>query len=279
MKYLSKTVDPTLTTERIRVEHNGDIVIVTVTQPEKKNTQTREVLVDFHHALSALAASQPMPRVLILAADGDGLWIGKADTEFLLGCTEDDGLWASHIAQANARLLDRMPIVTIAAIDGEARGGGLEMAMACDFAFASSRSSFIQSEARAGVIPGFGGTFRLPQHVGSMRARYMAYRGIAIDAQTAKEWGLVIDIVEPEHLMETVLKAAHEVLECQTGCVREIKRLIAEFAEVPLDISNRIEQQSFARTMGSQEMEAGMRNQNPQLFSRNPPSFFRKRFE
>ena len=128
----------------------------------------------------------------------------------------DGGSWASSMGQDNCLRLDRMPVVTIAAVNATALGGGLELAIACDLTYASNTASFAQAETRGGVVPGFGGTTRLPRRVGTMRARWMTYTGHPIDAETALQWGLVMDVFPAEVLMSKVHEIARQILAAQT---------------------------------------------------------------
>ncbi len=247
-----------LTTDRLRVEQEGEILTVTATSPATFNAQNRAMLLDLNRAFTEVERLRPLPRVLILTADGNQRFIGAAQPEYLMSADADEGAWASRIGQDNCRRLDRMPLVTIAAVNAAAIGGGLELAMACDFTYASTSATFAQAEARAGVVPGFGGTFRLPRRVGTQRARWMSYTGLPIDAQTALSWGLVLDVVPPERLMERVREAANQVLLAQPDAVRETKELLTGASELPLDTANMLECRAFASRMGRDELRVGM---------------------
>ncbi len=246
-----------LSTSRVRLARDGDIVTLTVTQAASFNAQDRGMLIDLNTALTGIELLEPLPRILILAAEGDR-FVGAAQPEYLMAATPDEGEWASGMGQSNGRLLDRMPVVTIAAVQAAAIGGGLEMAMACDLTYASEGATFAQAETRGGVVPGFGGTFRLPRRVGAMRARWMTYSGLPIDARTALQWGLVMDVFPHAELQRHVHDAAQSILKAQPDAVRAAKSILSEASELPLEAANRIERLTFGTRMQRAELSVGM---------------------
>ena len=121
----------------------------------------------------------------------------------------------------------------IGAINGAAVTGGLELAMSCDFLIASDRARFADTHARVGVVPGGGMTIRLPQLIGPDRARRMSFTGDFIDARTAYEWGLVVEVVPHESLMDRARELATSIASLPAENVQEIRRVydvVGEFA-------------------------------------------------
>ena len=126
-----------------------------------------------------------------------------------------------------------MPLVTIAAVNGYALGGGCELAMACDFRFASQRARIGQPEIAVGLIPGAGGTQRLPRLVGLSRAKWMIYTGEFVDAPTASTWGLVDEVTEGDAI-EQALEAAAKYAAGPTLSLAAAKRAIQRGLDGPL---------------------------------------------
>jgi len=123
---------------------------------------------------------------------------------------------------------------------------------------ASENATFIQVESFAGVIPGFGGTWRLAHRVGRMRARLMALTGRPIDAATGAAWGLALEVVPATRLMPRARELASWVLAAAPDAVRETKRMFTETAELPLDPANEVERDAFAARFGTPEMRQAM---------------------
>jgi enoyl-CoA hydratase len=120
----------------------------------------------------------------------------------------------------------------IGAINGAAVTGGLELAMGCDFLIASERARFADTHARVGAMPGGGMTIRLPQLIGIDRARRMTFTGDFISAQTALEWGLVVEVVPHEHLLERAREIASTIAAIPADNIREVRRMYDEIGDM-----------------------------------------------
>jgi enoyl-CoA hydratase len=172
----------TSTLTLIRCLTNLSILILTITADATLNAQDLTLLQSIHYVLHVVVPSlsfspspgRPSPRVLILTAEGSRRFIGAVIPELLLNADRAAGVEASRIGQENANALERglgNNIVTIAAVNGTVIGGGLDMMLACDFAVADTRARFRQAEVLGGVIPAFGGSWRLTRAIGKGRAR------------------------------------------------------------------------------------------------------------
>ena len=139
----------------------------------------------------------------------------------------------------------------IAAINGYVVTGGFELILNCDIRVAASNASFSDTHVRIGVLPGWGGSQLLVQAVGPMRARYIALTGNYIDAATAKEWGLVLDVLPPEQLMPHCVKIAQDILSADQGTMRDYLALMREgmnrTVEAGFDMESRIGKARLAR--------------------------------
>jgi enoyl-CoA hydratase/carnithine racemase len=165
--------------------------------------------------------------------------------------------------------LAQLPMPTIAAIEANALGGGLEMALACDIRVASERASLGLPEVRLAVTPGAGGTQRLPRVVGLARAKELALTGRVIDAREAERIGLVSRVVPAGQALATADEIAAEI--CQRGplAVREVKRLIDASAELDLDAGLAAEIDASERVFNSADMLEGARA----FLDKRPPTY------
>ncbi|MBP2326076.1 enoyl-CoA hydratase [Kibdelosporangium banguiense] len=175
-------------------ERDG-IITVTVTRPAARNALSRLTLTELHHLLSGLTT--PM----ILTGSAGPAFVAGADIREMAAMTPEEGEEFGRLGQAVTSLLESVPVPVIACVDGYALGGGCEIAMACDFVYATEKSVFGQPEVLLGLIPGFGGCVRLQQLVGPARAREMIYSGRQADAAEAHRIGLVNAIFDSRDAM------------------------------------------------------------------------------
>ena len=146
----------------------------------------------------------------------------------------------------------------VAAVNGFALGGGMELAMACDLVVASEKARFGQPEINLGIIPGFGGTQRLARRVGLPRAREMIYGGEMIDAETARQWGLVNRVVTPEALLPEARKLAAALALKAPIAIAQAKLAIGHGLDVDLESGLRLEAEAFAVTFSTEDRTEGM---------------------
>lgn len=192
--------------EFVTVDVEEGIAWITLNRPDKRNALNaalRKALVD------ALLedARDPATRAVVLRGAGEKAFAAGADIDELAARTPWEQrafITPPHIYSA----VSQHPKPVLAAVNGHALGAGLELAMACDVRVASSAAKFGQPEIALGLIPGGGGTQRLPRLVGQGRAARMVLTGEAIDAATAERWGLVDEVVEPDRVVARALELA-----------------------------------------------------------------------
>ena len=238
----------------VKLESRGEVAIAWLDNPPA-NSITIELL----DALSALwrgVVEAATVRVLVIASANPALWCAGADIKAF--ATMDLDGERELLDRMHALLLDmgRSPIVTIAAVNGLAYGGGCELAMGADVRIAAQSASFAQPEVKLGIIPGFGGTQRLPRLVGAGRALELNLIGEPIDAFEAWEYGLVNRVVADHELLDTALAWARRLASAAPVAVAEIKRLAA-----PADLEAGIETEkaAFARVFASADASEGVR--------------------
>jgi enoyl-CoA hydratase len=191
----------------IDVERREAVALVTINRPEALNTLDVDHLDELHDAVSALQDDQDV-RALVLTGAGEKAFAAGADIRYMrdldvLGARE----WSAR-GHAVGHMLETMPKPTIAAVNGFALGGGCEMALACDIRLASTSARFGQPEINLGVIPGWGGTIRLARATSLGFAKELIFSGRLVDADEARERGLVNAVHEPDELVGAALELA-----------------------------------------------------------------------
>jgi enoyl-CoA hydratase/carnithine racemase len=239
---MAETADP------IRVEREGAAALVTITHPPV-NAISRAVAVALLEALTA-AEADPACRALVLTGDGDRHFSAGADlTEFPADVTAS--------VEVTRRLeASRLPVV--AAVNGFALGGGCEIALACDLRICGANARFGQPEIKLGLIPGWGGTQRLPRLVGRGRALEMLLTGEQVDSARALAWGLVTRVVPPADLRREALVLAGLLAERPPLAVAAIKRAVHRGLDGPLEDGLRREREEFDRVLGSEDAREGL---------------------
>jgi enoyl-CoA hydratase/3-hydroxyacyl-CoA dehydrogenase len=238
----------------VKLESRGEFAIAWLDNPPA-NSITIELL-DELAALWRGVVETATVRVLVLASANPALWCAGADIKAF--ATMDVDGERELLDRMHALLLDmgRSPIVTIAAVNGLAYGGGCELAMGADLRIAAQSASFAQPEVKLGIIPGFGGTQRLPRLVGVGRALELNLIGEPIDAFEAWEYGLVNRVVADHELLDTALAWARRLASAAPVAVAEIKRLAAP-AELEAGIE--AEKAAFGRVFASADASEGVR--------------------
>jgi enoyl-CoA hydratase len=178
------------------IDRRSDRVVARLARPEQRNAIDLAMVEELHELCAELEAD---PRVLVLTGGDEGVFAAGADIGQLRERRRDDAL-----AGINLRVFERihrLPMPTVAAVDGYALGGGAELALACDIRIASDRAVFGQPEAALGIIAGAGATWRLPRLVGEALAKEMLFCGRKLGAEEAHRVGLVAQVVAPEELL------------------------------------------------------------------------------
>ena len=196
--------------ENIIFQIDAGIATISFNRPKALNALNAALLEDFSQALDEIAADENI-RVLVLTGAGDKSFVAGADINELAVCnplTAKNFIRSGHTILAK---LQELPIVVIAAVNGFALGGGTEIAIACDFIYASENAKFGQPEINLGLIPGFGGTQRLPRLIGMNMAKELVFTGKMISAAEAEKIGLANKVVPQDQLIEEVMKTAREI--------------------------------------------------------------------
>lgn len=239
--------------ETVRIEAS-DISTVTIDRPDRMNALNADVLDDLDEALDEAEASGT--RVLVIRGAGEKAFVAGADIEAMAEMSSEE---AYALASRGHRTMDRVatyPAPTIAEINGYALGGGMELALACDLRVASERAVLGQPETDLGIMPGWGGTQRLPAIVGEETARRMIYFGERIDAQDAYERGLVGDLVAHDELDGFVSDLAADLAERPRHALRAAKASIDRAGDGEAGFA--YERRTWAGLFGTTDQREGM---------------------
>lgn len=242
--------------ENIIYEVKEGIATITFNRPKALNALNGALLAELSQALDEIAADEDI-RVLILTGAGDKSFVAGADISEL---ATFDSLKAKAFGRRGHDIvnkLQQLPIAVIAAVNGFALGGGTEISIACDFIYASENAKFGQPEINLGVIPGFGGTQRLPRLIGTNMAKELIYTGKMISAAEALQLGLVNKVVPHDSLMDEVMKTAGVIASKGKVSLREAKHAVNKGMEVDLASGCGIEIDAFALCYASPDAKEG----------------------
>jgi enoyl-CoA hydratase len=236
----------------------GPIATVTVDRPAALNALDAATLGALVDVFASLATEREL-RCVILTGAGEKAFVAGADIKAMAAMTPAEAGALSALARRLGELIEGLPAPVIAAVTGYALGGGCELALACDFIYASRAARFGQPEVSLGVIPGLGGTQRLARRVGLARARELLYTGALIDADEALRLGLVNAVVEPADLLPRVRAVAQAIAARAPLAVAAAKRAVRRATEGPLAAGLELETQLFAALFATADQKEGMR--------------------
>ena len=232
------------------------IATITIDRPESLNALNAAVLTELSIAVADLEGHDEVGLV-VLTGSGKA-FVAGADISEMAGMDSCDAAAFAEYGGNVGRAIEESSKAYIAAVNGFALGGGCELALACDFIYASSKAKLGQPEVKLGVIPGFGGTQRLARRVGVAKAKELIFTGEIIGADEALRIGLVDKVVEPEQLIEAVNETAAKILANGPLAVAAAKQVIHEGLSMTLEQGNRLEQLSFANLFSTDDQSEGM---------------------
>jgi enoyl-CoA hydratase/carnithine racemase len=254
---LRGTADCMIGSTVISVSRRGPIAWATITRSHKANALDKRTLHELQQALSQLEVD-PSVRALVFTGVGRHFCSGADLAELLAGGAE--GI-RSFMEMLRTLLngIERSHLVTIAAVNGAARAGGLELALACDVILAGKSATFGDAHVRNGLLPGGGSTARLPRAIGWQRAKWLLLSGASVDATTACEWGLAFDVVNDEALAERVEEISRTLMGADSLVLGKVKGLLANVSEQPLRESLEAEIATLEAHYHSDTFRSGVR--------------------
>jgi enoyl-CoA hydratase len=206
--------------------------------------------------LTELAGRTVPPNALVISAAGEDVFLIGANPAEVVRFDAGAAERSSRRGQALGDRIATMPMPTLAAVNGLAIGGGLEMVLAFDLAIASTKAQFIQLETGIGLIPGFGGTYRLPRRIGLTRANWMTFTAAPVFAETALAWGLVNEVVAPERLRSRAWEIGRQIAANDGPALCSAKALITAGLAADLADSHDLETTAFASFAGTDSLRA-----------------------
>lgn len=232
------------------------ILTITLNRPEKLNALNEEVLLTLSELFSNAKANAEVKGILI-TGQGKAFCAG-ADISRLAECDAQSGYQFACFGQEVFRQLETLEKPSLAAVNGFAFGGGCELAMAATLRTAATTAQFGQPEIKLGVIPGYGGTQRLARLVGKGRALDLCLTGRFINAETALNWGLVTEVVEPGALLERSRALLKSILNMAPLAVSSIMSTIDRGYDLSLSDALHLEAVHFAKVCASQDKKEGV---------------------
>jgi enoyl-CoA hydratase len=243
--------------ENIILEKIENVAVIKFNRPKALNAINPDVLQELHAALDDIT-EDPAVKVLVLTGEGDKAFVAGADISFMVKLSPLGLKNFSRVGQDLLFRLEALPIPVVACVNGFALGGGAEIAMACDFIYASEKAKFGQPEINLGVIPGFGGTQRLPRLVGKAMAKELCMTGAMISAKEAQAIGLVNKVFPAEQLWEETMKTAGVIASKGKVSLKAVKDCIERGYDVDLRDGCYMESDAFGLCMSSPDGKEGM---------------------
>ena len=240
----------------VRVESDDGVAVLTVDRQEKLNALDGQVVEEIGQALLELESEGP--RVIIVTGAGERAFIAGADIRAMSAMDPIEAKRFSEIGHAAMALLDRSPIPTIAAVNGYALGGGCEVALACDIRIAAENANFGFPEVGLGILPGLGGTQRLPRLIGPALAKELIFTGRRIGAEEAHEIGLANRVVGRGEALKAAKELAAEISANGPLAGRHAKAAANRALDTDLISGLEYEADQFALLFATEDAREGM---------------------
>lgn len=238
---------------------DGDLAVVTIDRPKALNALSSSVLEALDDAFVRVTEAAASVRGVLLVGAGGRAFVAGADIGGMAGATPEEGERSARLGHRVAARIEACPAPVIACVDGFALGGGLELALACDVIYATDASTFGQPEVRLGLIPGFGGTVRLPRVVGAARAKELIFTGRRIGIDEAVASGLVLRrFADREALLAGARETVAQIAQNSPVAVAAAKGVLVAAAGRPTDEAVELEIAGFGAAFATDDMREGV---------------------
>ncbi len=252
----------------IKISKNKQIGILTINRPDSLNAMNREVLLEFINGLKKIQSKKDI-RVIIITGSGEKAFIAGADIKLMQKMNRVEAFEFANLGQELANLIEKSAKPVIAAVNGYALGGGCEIALSCHLRISSDNAIFAQPEVKIGLLPGWGGTQRLPRIIGRGLANEIILTGRNVAAKEALDIGLVNKVVPQEELMNTCFDIANAILKNSPNAIAESIKLIRLAAGTNLEKGLSKEAKSFSKLFETEETAEGL----TAFVEKRPPKF------
>lgn len=239
------------------LEINDGIAVLKFNRPKALNALNSETLDELKKACESLYMNQDV-RVVIVTGEGEKAFVAGADIVEMKDMTAIEGMDFSQRGHESISMLENIDKPTIAAVNGFALGGGFEVALACDFIYASEKAKMGFPETTLGILPGFGGTQRAAKVCGLAKAKELVFTGKMINAQEAYEMGLVNKVLPADKLMEEVMAVATAIKNNGPFGVRLAKECITRSYYMSMDQALMMEAKDFGLCFATKDQKEGM---------------------
>ena len=241
----------------VLLEKKGNIAVATINRPKALNALNSAVVADLDEMIVQIMADEEI-RALVITGSGEKAFVAGADIGEMSTLTKAEGEAFGKLGNDVFRRLEKLPIPTIAAVNGFALGGGCELSMSCDIRICADTAVFGQPETGLGITPGFGGTQRLARLVGPGMAKQLIYTAKNIKADEALRIGLVNAVYPADELMPAAEKMASTIAKNAPIAVRACKKAINEGLEAKMDDAIVIEEKLFGSGFETADQQEGM---------------------
>jgi len=246
------------TYSNLLVSEHGPVFVITINRPLVMNALDKQTLHELGEALFLLEANQSL-RALIITGAGEKSFVAGADISEMQGLSSQEAEELSKLGHSVCDRIDAFRVPVIAAVNGFALGGGLELALACDFIYASANAKFGLVETKLGLVPGFGGVARLSRRVSIARAKEMILSASIIDSDEATRIGLVNRKVTEGSVLDAALALSNQIAKLGPMAIASAKQLLNDGASLPLDEANLLEQSAFGKIFSTNDHAEGIR--------------------
>ena len=245
--------------ETLRVEDRpNDVLLATLNRPEVANAFNTQTALDLCEAFARLKAERRV-RCVVLTGAGERAFCAGADLKERGSLSEDDWRSQHEIFERMFGLVRDCPLPVLAAVNGAAYGGGLELVLLCDFAYASRAAKFALTEVTLGIMPGGGGTQTLARAAGERRAKELILTARPFSAEEALAWGVVNRVCEAGKVLDETLEAANRIASLAPLSVRQVKGAIRDGLHMDLASAMRLEVEAYNRLVGTEDRGEGLR--------------------
>lgn len=256
----------------IRYDRRGAAAWITLDRPDAMNSMGPQMVAAIGETLDAIEADRSL-RCVVITGAGRAFCAG-ADLKAVKSLSGEAGqqeAMRAFLASASAllRRIELLPLPVVAAVNGLALAGGLETVLVCDIVVAADTATFGDAHAKYGLIPGWGGSARLPRRIGASRAKLMMFTADHVPAATMREWGLVNEVVPPDRLEAAVQAIADRIADKSPLGLARMKRLVDDGLEQPVDVALRAEQLAVAAHAHSHDRREGL----AAFADKRPPQF------
>ena len=252
----------------IEISKNNHIGTLTINRPDSLNAMNREVLIELINGLNKIQSDKEI-RVIIITGSGEKAFIAGADIKLMQKMNQEEAFDFANLGQELANLIEKSAKPVLAAVNGYALGGGCEIALSCHLRIASDNAIFAQPEVKIGLLPGWGGTQRLPRIIGRGLANEIILTGRNVTAKEALDIGMVNKVVPQEELMNTCFDIANMILKNSPNAIAESIKLIRLAAGTKLKKGLSKEAISFSQLFETKETAEGLNA----FVEKRPPEF------